>query len=75
MNQKRQVFVSYSHQDSEWLERLKPFLQPFIREEDLRLWSDKDIKPSSDWHAEIQRALNDADAAILLISQDFLASD
>jgi formylglycine-generating enzyme required for sulfatase activity len=75
MSAKGRIFISYSHKDSEWLERLKPFLQPLVREEELQVWSDTDIKPSSIWHAEIQKALNEADAAILLISQDFLASD
>ena len=75
MTNKPRVFISYSHKDGEWLERLKPFLQPLVREEEIEIWSDTDLKPSSLWHADIQRALNEADAAILLISQDFLASE
>lgn len=74
MVSKRQVFISYSHKDSEWLDRLKPFLQPLVRAEELQIWSDEDIQPSADWHADIQKALQESDAAILLISQDFLAS-
>jgi formylglycine-generating enzyme required for sulfatase activity len=46
-----------------------------VRDAELQLWSDTNINPSADWHAEIQRAVNEADVAILLISQDFLASD
>jgi formylglycine-generating enzyme required for sulfatase activity len=75
MGNTRQVFVSYSHRDSEWLERLMPFLRTLEREAVLRVWSDREIQIASDWHADIQKALNEADAAILLISQDFLASD
>lgn len=75
MAQKRQVFVSYSHQDSDWLNRVRTFLRSLERDADLNVWSDTDIGPSSNWHAEIQTAITDADAAILLISQDFLASD
>jgi formylglycine-generating enzyme required for sulfatase activity len=75
MADKQQIFISYSHKDAEWLERLKPFIRPFAREEGLQIWSDKDIKPGSDWHGDIQKALGDAHAAILLISQDFLTSD
>ena len=75
MNTKRQVFISYSHKDKKWLEKLNTFLRPLEREAELKIWSDKEIKPSSNWHAEIQKAVNDADAAILLISQDFLDSD
>jgi formylglycine-generating enzyme required for sulfatase activity len=75
MADKQQVFVSYSHNDNEWLDRLKTFLRPLERDAELRLWSDRNIQPSSNWHAEIQTAITDATAAILLISQDFLASD
>jgi formylglycine-generating enzyme required for sulfatase activity len=75
MTSKGNVFISYSHKDNQWLDRLRTFLRPLEREADLRLWSDMDIQPSSDWHAEIQTAITDANAAILLVSQDFLASD
>lgn len=75
MSNKRQVFISYSRQDREWLDRLNTFLRPLQREADLQVWSDTDIRPSSNWRADIQKAINEADAAILLISQDFLASD
>ena len=75
MSEKRQIFISYSRKDNRWLERLKTFLRPLEREAELQAWSDTDIKPSSNWHADIQKALHESDAAILLISQDFLASD
>jgi len=75
MTDKRQVFISYSHKDGKWLDRLKTFLRPLEREAQLGLWSDTDIQPAANWHADIQTALTDADAAILLISPDFLASD
>ncbi|NEP19324.1 MAG: SUMF1/EgtB/PvdO family nonheme iron enzyme, partial [Leptolyngbya sp. SIO4C1] len=75
MTKKRQVFVSYSHEDVKWLNRLRKFLRPLERDAELLVWSDTDIKPSSNWRADIQTAITDADAAILLISQDFLASD
>jgi formylglycine-generating enzyme required for sulfatase activity len=72
---KRSVFVSYSHADIEWLNRLKVFLRPLERDAEFLLWSDTSIQPASNWHADIQTAITDADAAILLISPDFLASD
>jgi formylglycine-generating enzyme required for sulfatase activity len=72
---KGQLFVSYSHMDEEWLSRIRQFLRPLERDAELHIWSDRDIQPSSNWHAEIQSAINRADAAILLISQNFLASD
>ena len=75
MPQKRQVFVSYSHKDYEWLNRVRTFLRPLERNAELSVWSDTGIRPSSNWHADIQTAITDADAAILLISPDFLASE
>ena len=75
MESKGLIFISYSHADNEWLDRLMPFLRALKHQARVRAWSDKDIQLSADWHAEIQKALNEADAAILLISQDFLASE
>jgi len=75
MTERQKVFVSYSRKDSKWLDRLKTFLRPLERDAELVLWSDTNIQPSSNWHVEIQTAITDASAAILLISQDFLASN
>src|SRR5262249_29151659 len=69
------VFVSYSHEDEKWLDRLRIFLKPLVREGQIDLWSDKRITPGSEWKAEIDSALNHAAVAILLISANFLASD
>ena len=38
------------------------------------VWDDQQIEPSDDWFAEIERELNQADVAIMLISADFLTS-
>jgi hypothetical protein len=69
------VFVSYSHQDKKWLERLQVHLKPLVRAGDIDLWDDTRIQPGTDWKAEIDRALVSARVAVLLVSADFLASD
>jgi hypothetical protein len=69
------VFISYSHADKEWLERLKRHLKPLVREGRLDCWDDTHISPGDDWQQEIRTALDTAQAAVLLISADFFASD
>ena len=69
------VFISYSHADKKWLERLKRHLKPLSREGCLVCWDDTHIRPGDDWQQEIRTALDTAQAAVLLISADFFASD
>jgi hypothetical protein len=69
------VFISYSHADKEWLDRLKRHLKPLVREGNLDCWDDTHIRPGDDWKQEIQNALDTAKVAVLLISADFFASD
>jgi hypothetical protein len=69
------VFISYSHADKEWLDRLKRHLKPLVREGNLDCWDDTHIRPGDDWKQEIQNALDTAQVAVLLISADFFASD
>ena len=69
------VFISYSHADRYWLDRLLIHLAPLTREFAVDVWSDTRIRYGSRWRAEIKAAIESCDAAILLISADFLASD
>ncbi|BEH16490.1 hypothetical protein MAALD49_38580 [Marinobacter shengliensis] len=75
LKMRNQVFVSYSHRDSDYLARLKVHLRPFERQGLVELWSDSKIGPGDRWKREIAEAIDRAAAAVLLISADFLASD
>src|SRR3954452_3929062 len=69
------VFISYSHADKAWLDRLRRHLKPLVREGNLDCWDDTHIRPGDDWKQEILTALDTAQVAVLLISAYFFASD
>ncbi|MEO0973713.1 MAG: toll/interleukin-1 receptor domain-containing protein, partial [Pseudomonadota bacterium] len=71
------VFISYSHKDREWKDRVVSFLEGLRRQGYLeyRTWSDEEIRPGQDWPAVIHQAIERAHVAILLLSADFLASE
>ncbi len=68
-------FISYSHKDEEWLEKLLTMLAPLVRAKKLKIWTDKEIQAGDKWLDEIKQALSRAKIAVLLVSKNFLASD
>jgi tetratricopeptide (TPR) repeat protein len=69
------VFVSYSHKDEIWKDRLLPHLGMLEKAGRLTVWEDRDIDAGATWYDEIKKAMEDAEVAICLISADYLNSD
>jgi small GTP-binding protein len=68
------VFISYSHKDEEFKEELITMLAGLQRQRIIDAWQDRRIEEGDAWYQAIQDAMNDCDMAILLVSQNFIAS-
>lgn len=69
------VFISYSHKDEAWKDKLLPHLNALVQAGvAMEVWHDRRIDGGDKWYPEITDAMDKAAAAILLISADFLAS-
>lgn len=72
---KHKIFISYSHDDNKWFQRLKIHLAGLMRFYDIEEWDDQKLISSDEWEKEISKALQQATIAICLVSASFMASD
>jgi hypothetical protein len=72
---KSTVFISYSNKDRRHFERLNSHLGALGKEGLLRVWSDQALRAGDYWYEGIKNAIEEATAALLLVSADFLNSE
>lgn len=80
MDNKIKIFVSYSHQNEDWVSnngkyKLIPWLEKQL-EDVAEIWTDHTLKrlPGEEYTKLITKKIYEADFALLLISQDFISS-
>jgi hypothetical protein len=75
VSKRTKVFISYSHRDNDWLERLRVHLRPLERDYALDIWDDTQIQAGTIWLEEIEKAIQSSKVALLIVTADFIASD
>ena len=68
------VFLSYSHDDQDWRRKFMQMLVPLVRNRGLELWDDTHIPVGDDWRRNIDDGVRRAGAALLLVTDSYLAS-
>jgi len=68
------VFVSYSHRDSFWKDRLVEAIRANNHPGELDLWDDTRLRGGDLWREHIEHAIAASRIAVLLLSDNFLES-
>jgi hypothetical protein len=70
------IFVSYSHDDTEWLRRLDPHLRGLEQHHhaDVKAWTDRQMVAGDDWDVQIKAALEEMDIFVALVTPHFTSS-
>lgn len=74
MARRKRVFIGYSHEDREWLQRIREQLAVLEREGLIYVFTDKEIGAGEDWFARLHEEMLKAKVALLLVSAPFLTS-
>ena len=72
---KIEIFISYSHFDIKYRERLDRSLASLRRAYPAVIWNDGEIRAGMDFRQEIVKHLEQAQIILLLVSDNFLASE
>ncbi len=68
------IFISSSIKDIEWVKRIQEHLAPLLRKKNLSLWSYDFLYPGQNWQETIERAIQESQVIIILISSNYLNS-
>jgi hypothetical protein len=68
------VFISYSHRDEAWKDRLLHVLGSRADATRVTVWNDRQIAPGAEWFTDIETAMNHAAIAVCLITCEYLQS-
>lgn len=72
----KSIFISYSHEDEKWLEKLQVHLRPMSRDMGVEIKYDQGIlQAGKPWHEVIQEALRTSSIVIFLVSPHFIDSE
>ena len=74
------VFVSYAREDKKWFDRdyrfnLIPFLIESLKKQNVVFWYDNDLRPGDEFRRHIEAEIDQAQIALLIVSQAFLNSE
>src|ERR1043165_7769696 len=73
-NQGYRIFISYSRANKDRRDRLVKNLGTLKAEGIISIWHDGCIEAGDLWRDELDRAMNEAEVALFLVSADFIAS-
>lgn len=73
-NSKIKIFISYSHQDETYKDKIHNHLAPLWQNEKIETWNDRMLLPGSPWDEGIKYELKTAHIVLFLISSDFNSS-
>jgi hypothetical protein len=68
------VFISYAHEDSEFVDEMRPHLK-ILEKRGIVCWNDTKLKSGEKWDARIKEEMSKAKVIVFLVSASFLASD
>jgi hypothetical protein len=68
------IFISYSHIDESLKDEFVTMFAGLQRQGRIDAWQDRRIDPGEEWFTAIQKAMEECNLAVLLVSPDFIAS-